>query len=379
MYQINKDKNEISEVKKCSFSELGFREREHVQEWIAKKPSVFGSNESEDDELLIIQKEFDGFKKTRERLDLLALDKKGDLVIIENKLDDSGRDVVWQALKYASYCSTLKKHQIVQIYQEYLTRYSPGDVATELLTEFYNCPYEEISLNDGNNQRLIFVAAEFRPEVTSTVIWLQKHKINIQCFRITPYEIGEQLFLNFDQILPVKETEELMIVMAEKELEQKASENEVKASHTRRIAFWEKMIEAINKTECKLYKNISPSKDHWLSSSCGVTGCNFHFIFLKKCVRVELNFGRSKKDENKFIFDEMYKMKDEIAAELTNSVNWKRLNQKKSSRLEIEKEFDCYDRDTWPEIIEYLQKEMVQFSKVLKPKIAKIGQKLKGS
>lgn len=31
---------------------------------------------------------------TRECLDLLALDKDGNLVIIENKLDDSGRDVV---------------------------------------------------------------------------------------------------------------------------------------------------------------------------------------------------------------------------------------------------------------------------------------------
>lgn len=43
------------------------------------------------EELLIIQKEFDGFEDTRERLDLLALDKEGRLVLIENKLDDTGR------------------------------------------------------------------------------------------------------------------------------------------------------------------------------------------------------------------------------------------------------------------------------------------------
>ena len=44
------------------------------------------------EELLIIQKEFSGFDDTQERLDLLALDKDGRLVVIENKLDDSGRD-----------------------------------------------------------------------------------------------------------------------------------------------------------------------------------------------------------------------------------------------------------------------------------------------
>lgn len=66
-----------------------------------------------------------GSATTRERLDLLALDKEGNLVIIENKLDDSGRDVVWQALKYASYCSTLTKEEIIRIFQEYLDKYQP--------------------------------------------------------------------------------------------------------------------------------------------------------------------------------------------------------------------------------------------------------------
>ena len=63
-----------------------------MQEWIAKCPECLG------EELLIIQKAFDGFDETKERLNLLALDKQGGLVVIENKLDDSGKDVVWLAL-----------------------------------------------------------------------------------------------------------------------------------------------------------------------------------------------------------------------------------------------------------------------------------------
>ena len=109
MYQIDKVKNDIKKLEQRLFSDLGFRERDHLQEWIAKHPEVLG------EDLLIIQKEFDGFDDTNERLDLLALDKEGGLVIIENKLDDSGKDVTWQALKYASYCSTLTKAQIVDI------------------------------------------------------------------------------------------------------------------------------------------------------------------------------------------------------------------------------------------------------------------------
>ena len=101
MYRINKSSNDIEKLDERLFKDLGFRERDHLQEWIAKNPEVLG------EDLLIIQKEFRGFNDTNERLDLLALDKDGNLVVIENKLDDSGRDVAWQALKYASYCSTL--------------------------------------------------------------------------------------------------------------------------------------------------------------------------------------------------------------------------------------------------------------------------------
>ena len=45
-------------------------------------PEAFG------EELPIIQKEFDGFEDTRGRRDSLVLDKDGNLVIIEKKLDD---------------------------------------------------------------------------------------------------------------------------------------------------------------------------------------------------------------------------------------------------------------------------------------------------
>lgn len=87
MYIINKEKNRITNIDKASFTELGFKERANLQEWIAHNPTCLG------EELLIIQKEFNGFDETNERLDLLALDKQGNLVIIENKLDDTGRDV----------------------------------------------------------------------------------------------------------------------------------------------------------------------------------------------------------------------------------------------------------------------------------------------
>ena len=120
VFQVIRSKNRLVRLEERRFSDLKLREREHLQEWLAHTPEALG------EELLIIQKEFDGFADTRERLDLLALDKEGRLVVIENKLDDSGRDVVWQALKYAAYCSNLKQKDIVAIYQKYLGPFVRG-------------------------------------------------------------------------------------------------------------------------------------------------------------------------------------------------------------------------------------------------------------
>src|SRR5689334_7946313 len=163
MFKINKEANSIEPLKSQTFTELGFKERQNLQEWIAKAPACLG------EELLIIQKEFAGFADTQERLDLLALDKQGSLVLIENKLDDTGRDVTWQALKYASYCSSLSKESIRGIFQEYLDRNSSGKDAKEALVDFLDAEdYDEVVLNKGSTQRIMLIAAHFRKEVTST-------------------------------------------------------------------------------------------------------------------------------------------------------------------------------------------------------------------
>src|ERR1700730_18026078 len=167
MFKIDTAANSITSLKLRTFGDLGFSERKNLQEWIAKEPSCLG------EELLIIQKEFSGFSDTHERLDLLALDKQGSLVLIENKLDDTGRDLTWQALKYASYCSGISNVNVRGIYQEFLDKAAPGADARERMTEFLDADdYEEVSINLGITQRIILIAANFRKEVTSTVLWL---------------------------------------------------------------------------------------------------------------------------------------------------------------------------------------------------------------
>lgn len=383
MFTVDQKSNRITAVNSRSFTELKLSERNHLQEWLAHTPSCLG------EDLLVIQKEFDGFDDTRERLDLLALDKDGNLVIIENKLDDSGRDVVWQALKYASYCASLSKMQVVEIYQQYLVRYGLAvDVETdgeklsldaaEQLCEFLEVPeLDEVKVNLGNSQRIMLVAANFRKEVTSTALWLLGQGISVQCFRITPYSLDEQLLVNIDQIIPTPEAGELMIGIKVKEAEEKSTEVVLKKRYVARRAYWEQLLDVFQQSPCGLYNNINASKDHWLAAGSGLSGCHYALIFARKELRVECSFSRSSTAENKFLFDYMYDKKDDIEQAFGEPLVWMRLEDKKSSRVRFGRVAESTNQEHWPDWIAWHLEHMAKLEQALKGPLQQAAEALK--
>ena len=117
MYKLNRESNRLVKMDAKSFADMAIRERFDIQEWICHQPDILG------EEILIIGKEIlPGDivgQNTQIRLDLLALDRNGNLVVIELKRDDSGTDPYWQAIKYAALCSTFSREQILQLLQEH--------------------------------------------------------------------------------------------------------------------------------------------------------------------------------------------------------------------------------------------------------------------
>ncbi len=374
MFKIDRNTNAITPLEQKSFSSLGFREREHLQEWIAKHPSSLG------EDLLIIQKEFSGFDKTQERLDLLALDKQGSLVVIENKLDDSGRDVVWQSLKYASYCSGLSVANIKAIYQDYLNAVSPGSNAEENISDFLEVQdFEDAALNKGVTQRIIMIAANFRNEVTSTALWLLNFNVRIQCMKVTPYAMGEDLFLNIEQIIPTKDAEEYMIGMAEKAQDDVTSAKEEKTRHHLRKEFWAKLIPAMNATESKLYQNISPQTSNWISAGSGVRGVGFNFVVAKTFCRAELYIDTGEQQANKIIFDTLFSQKDEIENLFGGSLVWERMDDKRASRVKHEQPANVFDREQWADMIAFMVDSMCRLEKAIHNPLKAANDKLKDS
>jgi len=378
MYKVDTPTNSLHSLQEVSFSSLGYTERYHLQEWLAKNPQAL--TRDNDDELLIIQKEFAGFDDTKERLDLLAIDKQRNLVIIENKLDDSGRDVVWQALKYAGYCANLRKEQILDIFQLYLDKYEPEETrpAAEVMAEFLECEsLDEVQINQSRTQRVMMVAASFRKEVTNTALWLMQFGLRVQCFKVKPYKFNDDVFVDIRQVIPTPEAESFMIGMAQKEAEEQSTSGELKTRHYLRKAFWTKALERLKASQCTLYNNISPSTDHWLSAGSGISAVLYNLIFSKKEIRVELWIAKSSAESNTFAFNWLYEHKALIENSFGHVLKWEPLPGKKSCRISFATPATSLDESNWPAMIDWLLVNLTAFEKALDPFIAPLNMALK--
>lgn len=367
MFRIDKDDNSIKPLKARSFLELGFKERQNLQEWIAKYPSCLG------EDLLIIQKEFAGFSDTQERLDLLALDKKGRLVIIENKLDDTGKDVTWQALKYASYCAGLKTESICAVYQEHLTRTGQQGVAAELIADFLEvADLSEVTLNRSVSQRIMLIAANFRKEVTSTVLWLMNFKLQVQCFKVTPWSMADDLFLNVEQIIPVKDTQDFVIGLADKAQDEVQTSSAEAVRSTIRREFWGEVIRVMQ-TKSRLYDNISAGVANWIGAGSGMRGVGFNFSASGKYGRAEIYIDRGDHAENKYVFDQLLAQRQSLEEAFGGSLVWERLDHRRACRIKCETDADMFERDDWPAMIEFMTDAMVRIEKSFREPLQKLN------
>lgn len=357
MYILDIEKNELISAENCSFKELKLKERQHLQEWIAKEPSVLK------EELLIIQKEFDGFSDTHERLDLLALDKRGNIVVIENKLDDSGRDVTWQAIKYASYCSSLSKDEIIAIYAKYLCK--SKEEAEDKIVEFFEAEdLEDVELNKENTQRIIFVAANFRKEVTSSVLWLRGFGIDASCVKVSPFKYNGKVLVDFDQIIPVVEAEEYTIKMAEKKKAEAKLAAQKKANENKNSAFWAEFIEYSHANQ-GLYSESSGSSSPFLVKGLDLTGVSVQ-VWIGKQASVRINIHTKTKEENDNIFEFLSNYKEEIEKEL-GKLEWD--NENKICKISKCVPLSYLKDEEIPEIFKFFNETSPKFFTLFKPLI----------
>lgn len=213
LYRIHPESKTLQSVKEINFSDHSFQERYDIQEWLETTPSILG------EKLLIIAKEKTYFEGTRERPDLVGIDKNGNIVIIELKRDDSGSDTHWQAIKYASYWAQFSVPDILSVYANYINKHGGKEEAEEVDEEYANQEIidfieQDSAENINKRQRIILVSHRFSKEVVTAVDWLiENHGLDIRCVQLIPYfdQDKETYYLQTNTILPLPGIDEYLI------------------------------------------------------------------------------------------------------------------------------------------------------------------------
>ncbi len=211
LYKIAKEKSALEAILPTTFEQVQVRERKHLQAMLRDNPSVLG------DDLLIIAEEYSNWQDSQRRIDLLAINKEANLVVIELKrANDPTHDL--QAIRYAAMLSAMEFDAVVETYEQFLRKHPvAGDQrgARERLLEFLErISSEEPSI--GSTPCIVLVAPDFSIELTTTVLWLNDNDLDIKCLKASPYAIGSDLFLSVEQIIPLPLTENYVVALGKK-------------------------------------------------------------------------------------------------------------------------------------------------------------------
>jgi hypothetical protein len=188
--------NSINRLPETTFGSAGVHERRDLQRLLREHIEVIAPD------TLVIDEEFGDWEDARRRIDLLAIDKNGNLVVIELKRTEDGGHMELQSIRYASMVSKLTFDRAVDTFAKYLGKIGKdGQDARAGLLEFLEWD-EPDDDHFAQDTRIVLASAEFSQELTSSVLWLADHGIDIRCVRLKPYSLDGRLLVDVQQISP---------------------------------------------------------------------------------------------------------------------------------------------------------------------------------
>jgi len=213
IYKMVGDKQGLEPIHETSFSNENVKEVDDLQRLIVNQPDILEHG------LLIIRAEFSEWQDSKRRIDLLALDRDGCLVVIELKRGDTGAHSELQAIRYAAMVSNLTFERVVDAYQIYYGL--DEDESRARICEHLNIKDAEEAAISTEKPRIILACEDFSRELTTSVLWLNDFDLDIKCIRLKPYRMGESIIVESSQIIPLPEAADFIERFREQKREAK--------------------------------------------------------------------------------------------------------------------------------------------------------------
>lgn len=352
-------------INKASFADLKVKERGDLQRLLRTQIDILA------DDLYVLSEEFSDWEESNRRIDLLAIDKLANVVVIELKRTNDGGHMDLQSIRYASMVSAMTFGRAEQIHAKFLGEIGkPAEDARKNILAFlgWSEPDEERFAPDV---RVVLVSEDFGKELTTAVLWLRDREIDIQCIRLRPYQDGERCLIDVQQIIPLPEANDYQVQLREKE----QVERKARAQHSDVYErFWQGLL-AVARTRNTRHSNIKPGQLNSIGASSGIRGLNFNYRIKKNSAQVELYIDRGRAEENKSLFNQLQARKEQVESAFGMPLGWHCLEAYRASLINFSLDCDGHrsPETEWPEIQTEMVEKMIHFEDALKPAMDSLG------
>jgi hypothetical protein len=243
LYELTKDA--IAPVQAIRFADAGLKERGDLQRVLREKIAVVCPN------TLVVAEEFGQWEDSRRRIDLLGVDERANLVVIELKRTEDGGHMELQAVRYAAMISTLTFDRVVEIFAEHLERAGSSDDARSVLLDHLGWESPE----DGEFApavRIVLASADFSKELTTAVMWLNEQGLDITCVRLRPYRLKDTVLVDVQQVVPLPEASEYTVQIRAKRQETRTHREQERDFTKFALTLGGKAFEPLNKRRSML-------------------------------------------------------------------------------------------------------------------------------
>jgi len=206
-YEVSNER--LDRLPLVSLATANIHERRDLQRMLRKQLTEIAPD------ILVIAEEFGDWDDSKRRIDLLGLDEKANLVVIELKRGETGHHMDLQAIRYASMVSTMTFEQAVTAYELFLGIEEAHEARSRMLSFLkWSEPKEDDFAQDV---RILLFSENYSLELTGSILWLRDKGLDISCFRMSGYKLGERLLIDFSQIIPLQGAEDFQIKVRNKQ------------------------------------------------------------------------------------------------------------------------------------------------------------------
>ena len=281
-------KDQLQAVEATTFSKIGIRERDDLQRWVLRLPDLL------QEPLLVVTSEFDRFDKSDRRLDILALDGSGRLVIVELKRELEGSFADQQAIRYAAFCSTMTMEEVVREMADY-HQIEQDEAERKIQTFLGTGELPELSAQP----RIVLAGSSLDDqELTCTVLWLRTFGIDISCVELVPYQLpnGGPVAIVPRIIIPLAEAKDYLVRVQAKQ--RKIATKQAEA--TEYFPLWEAVAAQFNLEEPRHFTLSSASQGRIMQVRTGIGNTHYEWTKAQRlgCVQVAVHFEDSDRETN---------------------------------------------------------------------------------